>query len=135
MSYILDGTKSSLGGMSKQRLATVDYDLAYVVTEVSKWMNITVVSGHRGMAEQNSLVEQGASKLKFPTSKHNMLPLSHAVDIAPYNSKLRGIDWQDIEAFKQMVFLVKVAASAYGLEIACGADWKSFKDYPHVELK
>jgi len=135
MTYRLDGSKSSLGASSRRKLATVDNDLAHVVEQVSKWMNISVLSGHRGMEEQNRLVEQGFSRLKFPSSKHNVLPLSHAVDIAPYNAELKGIDWNDIEAFEEMVTLVKVVASVYGLEIACGADWKSFKDYPHVELK
>lgn len=134
MSYRLDGTKSSLGSKSRERLATVDDKLANIVEQVSKWMNITVVSGRRGEDEQNSLVDQGFSKLRYPNSKHNTYPLSHAVDIAPYNSQMRGIDWQDIEAFKEMVLLVKVVASVYDLEINCGADWKSFKDYPHIEL-
>lgn len=135
MSYQLDGTKSSLGKSSRRKLATVDNDLANIIEQVSKWMNITVVSGQRGMLEQNRLVEQGFSKLKFPASKHNTLPLSRAVDIAPYNSEIKGIDWNDIEAFEEMIFLVKVIASIYNVELAYGADWTSFKDYPHVELK
>lgn len=134
MTYRLDGSKSSFGKSSKQKLATVDSDLAYVVTEVSKWMNISVVSGQRGMAEQNSLVERGFSQLKFPASKHNRFPFSAAVDIAPYNVELKGIDWEDIEAFQEMIRLVKIVAGTVGLKIACGADWKSFKDYPHVEI-
>ncbi len=133
--YLLDGSRSSLGKRSIEKLQTVNNDLQFIVTELSKWMDITVISGQRGMLEQNILVEDGRSKLKYPLSKHNRTPLSAAVDIAPYNKNINGIDWNDITAFAEMVRLVKIIASTIGTEIVCGADWKSFRDYPHIELK
>lgn len=135
MTYLLDGSRIRLGTSSKRKLATVDNDLANVIEQVSKWFNISVISGQRGMSEQNRLVEQGFSTLKFPSSKHNTLPLSRAVDIAPYNSDIKGIDWNDIEAFEEMLFLVKVIASIYDVELEYGADWTTLKDYPHIQLK
>lgn len=134
MKYRLDGSKSSLGKSSRQKLSSVNADLEYVIIEASKWMNISVLDGHRGMERQNLLFEQGASRLKYPASRHNLYP-SHAVDVAPYNSEIKGIDWEDIEGFKDMIRLIKIIASTMGLEITCGGDWESFKDYPHIELK
>ena len=133
MTYRLDGSKSSLGASSRRKLATVNPDLAYVINEVSKWYNITVVDGYRTMERQNRLFEEGFSQLKYPASLHNRNP-SHAVDIAPWNSEIKNIDWNDIEAFEEMLELVKVVASVVNLKLRFGADWTSLKDYPHVEL-
>ena len=129
----LDGSKSSLGKRSRQRLVNVHADLVYIVETVAHWMDITVISGQRGMDEQNRLVDDGMSKLRYPKSKHNTVPYSLAVDIAPYTAGV-GIDWNDIETFSEMVRLVKIVASSIGTKVTCGADWKSFRDYPHIEL-
>lgn len=91
-------------------------------------MDISILQGHRGEADQNAAFERGASQLRYPMSKHNQIP-SRAVDIAPY-----PIDWQDIDRFKAMGELAKAVAAEQKIIIKWGGDWRTFKDYPHIEL-
>ena len=71
------------GRRSKERLETLDCRLRDVLMEAIKDMDITILQGHRGKAEQDKAFAEGRSKLKFPQSKHNRSP-SMAVDCAPY---------------------------------------------------
>ena len=113
---------------SEARLAACNPNLQRLAREVLKEMDIAVLCGHRGEAEQNAAYQAGNSKLKYPDSKHNYYP-SCAVDIAPY-----PIDWNDISRFQSMGEIVKRKAAALSLGIKWGGDWVGFKDYPHVEL-
>lgn len=95
-------------------------------------MDITVLpdGGVRTPERQAELVKKGASKTLI--SKH--LPqkdgYGHAIDLAPY-----PVEWANIKRFKDLGALMKRAAKELGIEIEWGGDWKSFKDYPHYQLK
>lgn len=103
--------------------------------EAIKTIDFTVIYGHRGEEDQNRAFKEGKSKLRWPQSKHNSMP-SMAVDIAPikYVGKKASIDWADTGAFRVLIDLVKEIAKEMKIDIECGADWKSFRDYPHVQL-
>lgn len=122
-----------LSKSSKKKLDTCHSFLQQLVFEVLKTADVTVVCGHRTEAEQNDAYDKGASKLKWPHSKHNAYP-SMAVDVVPY-----PIDWNDIERFKKLSVIVKEAWIKLGLDntytLVWGGDWKSFKDYPHWEIR
>jgi peptidoglycan L-alanyl-D-glutamate endopeptidase CwlK len=68
---------------SKKRLATCYIDLQLCCYELLKYFDHSVIFGYRNEEEQNKIFEAGNSKLKFPNSKHNLIP-AMAVDIAPY---------------------------------------------------
>jgi peptidoglycan L-alanyl-D-glutamate endopeptidase CwlK len=104
-------------------------DLQLLVDEVIKVYNISLICGYRGEKDQNKAFAEGKSKVKFPNSRHNVLP-AEAVDAAPY-----PLDWKNIKRFVEMSEHFKDAAERLGIEIECGADWKTFKDYPHIQLK
>lgn len=134
----------SFGQKSKDRLKTCHPDLQKVMEEAIKEYDFTVIYGQRSVEEQFELYKKGrefkdgqwvkvgatVTNLDGKTKKsmHNHSP-SLAVDIAPY-----PIDWNDLKRFKEMADVVKKAAEKLGVKIAWGGDWKSFKDYPHVEL-
>ena len=134
----------SFGQKSKDRLKTCHPDLQRVMEEAIKEYDFTVIYGQRSVEEQFELYKKGrefkdgqwvkvgatVTSLDGKTKKsmHNHSP-SLAVDIAPY-----PIDWNDLKRFKEMADVVKKAAEKLGVKIAWGGDWKSFKDYPHVEL-
>jgi peptidoglycan L-alanyl-D-glutamate endopeptidase CwlK len=82
-----------------------------------------VLCGHRGQEAQDTAFKQGASKLKWPNSKHNKTP-SLAVDIAPY-----PVNWQDHKAFEAQRSEVLSLASELGIRIRV-ISW----DLPHFEL-
>lgn len=82
--------------------------------------------------EQTQAFIAGRSRLQWPNSKHNKTP-SEAVDIAPYNTELKGVDWTDIASFERMCKKIEQIASAFNIKLKLGRDF-SFKDYPHCEL-
>lgn len=135
----------SYGKKSLERLSTAHPDLQRLFHEVIKEIDITIIYGHRSPEEQFELYKIGRELQgdkwvvvgKIVTnldgfnkqSEHNFLP-SNAVDTAPY-----PIDWSDISRFKKMGGVIKRIAKEMNINISWGGDWKSFKDYPHTELK
>jgi peptidoglycan L-alanyl-D-glutamate endopeptidase CwlK len=117
--------------ISKERLDTCHPDLIMLMNEVIKHTDISILCGHRGEEEQNKAFNEGKSKVRFPFSKHNKTP-SLAVDIAPYNN---GINWNDIQRFKDLAEIVKECAEKLDISVEWGGDWVKFKDYPHWQLK
>lgn len=120
---------------SKQRLATCHEDIRTVCNELIKYIDFSVICGHRGKADQNKAYKEGKSKLQFPKSAHNALP-SNAVDITPY-----PLDWNDIGSFKELHGAFVVVAEKLKEEgkikssFVWGGNWKKLKDYPHYEIK
>ncbi len=125
------------GTRSKQRLATCDERLQKVFNEVIKYVDCSVLEGHRGQERQDKLYEEGKTKLKFPNGKHNKSP-SIAVDVAPY-----PIDWTDRDRFHYFSGFVLGIASQMGLNIRWGGDWDQdtktkdnrFDDLVHFEIR
>jgi peptidoglycan L-alanyl-D-glutamate endopeptidase CwlK len=137
----------TLSKTSVDRLLTCDPRLQLVLNGAIKIVDFTVMEGHRGEAAQNDAFKRGASKLRWPDGKHNMLP-SRAVDIAPvhYVSGKLKIDWNDLVAFGRLMGVVQAVAHRHGIRLRFGLDWdgdflsvnrdtdESFMDAPHVEL-
>lgn len=118
---------ATFGKKSLERLSTCHEDLQRIAHELIKEMDVTVLCGHRNEADQNAAFINGHSKLRYPNSKHNVLP-ARAMDLAPY-----PIDWKDISRFMDMCKRVEAIAKRLGIKIRLGRDF-SFKDYPHIEL-
>lgn len=123
------------GNASKQRLATCHTDLQAVCNELIKYMDFSILCGHRGQTEQNTAFREGTSNLSFPKSAHNSFP-SHAVDLVPY-----PVDWSNLARFHQLhgAFVVVAAQlkerGQIKSEFNWGGEWKNFPDYPHYEIK
>lgn len=125
---------------SLAQLATCDPRLQRVLTEAIRYVDFTVVEGHRGQAAQDAAYAAGNSKLRWPHGNHNALP-SRAVDIAPY-----PVDWADGEKphlrFAFVMGVVHACARQIGVKVRFGMDWnrnldprdETFLDLPHVEL-
>ena len=75
------------GRTSARRLATCTLDMqTLMVAAISADdcpVDFSVICGHRTEAEQNDAHARGASKLRWPKSRHNSYP-SMACDVAPY---------------------------------------------------
>lgn len=119
-------SKSSLA-----KLSTCHQDLYQICSDVIKNYDFTVVCGHRGNEDQDKAVAEGKSHTPWPTSKHNSTP-SRAVDIAPY--KDGKIDWDDIEAFRELAGHMFAAADKLKVKIKWGGDFVTLRDFPHFEL-
>lgn len=132
---------------SKDNLVTADEKLQLLFNEVIKEIDCTIICGHRTPEEQFELFKKGRERLdgwwtvidksKVVTnvdgttkkSRHNYYP-SKAVDVVPY-----PLDWNDIDSFKILASVVKRKAIDLGIDVEWGGDWKSFKDYPHWQIK
>lgn len=127
---------AKFGARSLAELRTLDPRLQSILTEVIKYIDFTIICGHRGQAEQDKVYAEKKSKVKWPNSKHNTLP-SKAVDIAPY-----PIDWNDEVRFARLMGHIERVAYEQGVKIRLGLDFnrngrsndESFLDFPHVEL-
>ena len=125
------------GKRSKERLATCEKDLQMLFNEVIRYVDCSILEGHRKKDRQNSLYEEGKTKVKYPRGRHNASP-SRAVDVVPY-----PIDWEDRERMTLFAGFVLGIASQMGINIRWGGDWdkdfevkdNKFDDFPHFELK
>ena len=118
----------SFGTKSKANLATCHPDLQRLMNEVIKEVDVTILCGHRGEAEQNAAFANHTSQLQWPKGKHNKTP-SMAVDVARF-----PLDWNDVSGFKSLAVVIKRVAEELNIPIKWGGDWKTFKDLPHYEL-
>jgi peptidoglycan L-alanyl-D-glutamate endopeptidase CwlK len=123
-----------LGRTSKLRLATCDARLQRLVTavvarvdagELALVPDISVGCGYRNEADQNAAFDRGASKLRWPKSKHNKTP-SQAVDLW-----LCPLDWSKAAtpAWEALRALVLDEAAKQAIPIRT-ISW----DLPHFEL-
>ena len=124
------------GKRSRDRLSTCDKDLQMLFKEVIRYVDCSILEGHREKDRQNSLYEEGKTKVKYPRGRHNASP-SRAVDVVPY-----PIDWEDRERMTLFAGFVLGVASQMGIDIRWGGDWDKdfevkdnmFDDFPHFEL-
>lgn len=115
-----------LGGYSRAKLQGVHPDLVKVVEraiQISE-VDFKVICGLRTVAEQKILVKTGKSKTM--RSRHLT---GHAVDIVPL-----PIQWNDLGPFRKVMAAMKKAAKELKVDLECGGDWKTFKDFPHYQL-
>lgn len=125
----------SFGSRSELALSTAHPLLVRVMRAAVQDYDCTVLVGHRGKVDQDTAFASGKSKLKWPASKHNVMP-SLAVDVVPW-----PIDWNDIGRFRALAVVVRrcweaiPASERDGYTLAWGGDWISFRDYPHWELR
>jgi len=140
---------ASFGSKSRERLNTCHSDLKLICNEVIKTFDFSVLEGSRTYSKQREYFKAGRSKLDGVKhkSKHQSLPKSEAVDIAPY-----PIDFKQIEKSKARFYLLAgmmFQASERLFDegkithkLRWGGDWdgdkefsdQSFDDLPHFEL-
>lgn len=121
--------------ISEERLETCHPDIQAVCRELIKQYDFSVLEGYRGEKEQNKAYKSGNSKVSWPNSAHNKNP-SLAVDIAPY-----PIDWGNLNRFREMICRFDAVAAVLRSRgeinsyFVYGADYKTWKDFPHIEIK
>lgn len=134
----------SFGKISQVNIAQLDYRLQrllYRFADIApKELDLTIVCGYRGEAEQNKAFQEGRSQKPWPASKHNLSP-SQAFDFTPYPFAGKK-DWEDTAHFARVVGALQLAAALEGITIRVGIDFSGdgrtvderFVDAGHVEL-
>jgi len=136
---------------SKTHLATCHPALVRLFEFVLGTYDHVIIEGHRGKEAQNAAFDAGRSKLRWPDGKHNRSP-SIAVDAAPYDSVVKGVNWDtnhrtaagmaNIKRFYHFAGIVQGIGYAMGIPIRWGGDWntntefgdQTFDDLVHFEL-
>jgi len=121
---------------SNRKLKECHTDIQRVFSIVIKHFDHKVIWGFRGQADQDVAYFAGNSKVKFPDSRHNVIP-SMAIDIAPY-----PIDWGDERRFIFIAGFILGVAKLKGINLRWGGDWdrdtevkdNKFNDYGHFEI-
>lgn len=119
--------------VSKERLSTCDKRLQEICNIAIKIFDFSVICGHRGEEKQNECYKNGTSKVKYPNSKHNKAP-SYAVDLVPWDIKNKRINWENIDEFYKLAYIIFGIAATLDIKIVWGGNWKSLVDYPHFQL-
>ena len=128
---------AKFGKSSRARLATCDDELQKVFNEVIKYVDCSVLEGHRGQERQDKLLLESKTKVQYPQGRHNAIP-SRAADVVPY-----PVDWNDRERFHLFAGFVLGIARGMGINLRWGGDWNQnfevddnmFDDFPHFELR
>ena len=136
------------GKTSKERLETCHDDLKIICNQAIKYINFSILEGHRSLEKQQEYYRQGKSKLDgiILKSKHQAYP-SLAVDIAPYPIDFK----QEAKSKARFYFLAGImfavtqellAQKKITHKLRWGGDWngnvefhdQTFDDLPHFEL-
>jgi peptidoglycan L-alanyl-D-glutamate endopeptidase CwlK len=146
----------SFGRSSIAQLSTAHVLLQRLFQRVVLDYDCVVLEGHRGQQAQDRAFAEGRSKLKFPNGNHNAFP-SNAVDVAPYDVNLKGVNWKtsvldhgaldkeglaNLCRFYHFAGIVKGIGLLMGIQIRWGGDWngdnyfsdQTFNDLPHFEI-
>ena len=120
-----------LNQRSLDNLVDVHKDLARVVERAhaladADGLDFIITEGVRTMRRQRELFAAGASKTM--NSRHLT---GHAIDFAPVVAG--QVTWKT-PAFVPIIRHFKKAAAELGVPIESGGDWRTFKDYPHIQL-
>lgn len=125
----------SFGSKSRVRRDTCHLECKEVLDEAIKYVDFSIIWGHRGMEEQNTAYTEGKSRNRWPTSKHNASP-ANAFDIVPYPEGYEA----SYERFYEMATYILAAASRRGIGIRWGGHWKNYtgqgdndRDWAHFE--
>ena len=124
---------------SKENLLECAPELIMVFGKLSYIFPTMVLCGRRDKRSQNHLHTIGASKVRWPNSKHNTSP-SLAIDAAPY--PYRAKTEADVRRFCYMAGYAMRIAQECDVAIRWGGDWdrdlelndQTFNDLAHFEL-
>lgn len=134
---------------SLAKLEGVHPRLVDVIKEAIKQSpyDFVIVQGLRSAEYQNKLYKQGRStKGSIVTNCDGYIKKSnhqaksdgygYAIDFAIYDKTKPGnIDWDSKEKYIAVANHIIAVGKENGLILESGAFWKTFKDYPHIELK
>jgi peptidoglycan L-alanyl-D-glutamate endopeptidase CwlK len=113
---------------TQKALKGVHLDLRMVIEEalLRTEFPFFLTEGLRTLERQKELLKAGASRTM--RSRHLT---GHAVDICPL---VGGEPNWKTPAFRAPLLAIREAAKKLKVNVEFGADWKSFKDHPHVQL-
>lgn len=138
------------GRRSAKKLSTAHSLLQVLMYTIVPKFDNSVIWGWRGEEIQTQAFESGNSEKRWPESKHNFfkeeggeqIPEAWALDVGPYNRKLKKVDWDDVKSFRYFAGHIKAHANLLGIQLRWGGDWdrdndasnQKLMDLAHIEL-
>lgn len=118
-------TRDNLKGVNEKLVMLAGYALA--ISEQDFFVN----EGLRSIAKQQEYYKAGASQLDGinKKSKHQ---LGRAIDV--YYVGWKNTDKVNDPRWEKVYKAFRIAAANLHINIVFGANWKTFKDNPHIEL-
>ena len=118
-------TRDNLKGVNEKLVMLAGYALA--ISEQDFFVN----EGLRTTAKQQEYFKKGASQLDGinKKSKHQ---LGRAIDV--YYVGWKNTDKINDPRWEKVYKAFRIAAANLHINIVFGANWKTFKDNPHIEL-
>lgn len=95
-------------------------------------IDFRIVDGLRTMAEEKINKAKGASQTLNSMHLKRKDGWGHAVDFVVLTNGQP--DWFHIPAFQKIGAVFKKQAQTIGVPIVWGGDWKTLKDFGHIEL-
>lgn len=97
-------------------------------------VDFVVTEGLRTLERQKELLRIGAT-----TTLHSRHLTGHAIDFYAWvdtnkDGKVSFEEMSDYPLMKKIADAIKFAASEHGVAVVWGGNWRTFKDYPHIEL-
>lgn len=134
----------SYGKKSRQQLDTCDPRLIEIFEEAIKYVDITIIQGHRTPKQHAGYLASGATKVPYEKTMHRFNP-SKAIDAAPWpipGGASWGAKWKDRVKFYELAAIIRLIAAQKGIKIRWGGDWdgdydywdQTFDDLVHFEL-
>lgn len=127
----------SFGRRSRQERDSCATDLQAVLDDAIKYVNFSVIHGHRNEEAQNEAFSRGRSRNRWPTSRHNSVP-SEAFDIVPYPGGYEA----SYERFYELATYIYASATRKGVSLEWGGHWKNYtgkgdndRDWAHWQRK
>lgn len=119
----------NLSNRSLKNLQGVDPKLQKLISELIKQSpyDFTVIEGLRTLERQKELL--ALKKTQTLNSKHL---LGKAVDFVVYD-ETEQLTWEP-KYYKTVADKAKDIAKELNIQITWGGDWKTLKDYDHLEL-
>ena len=111
-------------------MKNIHQSLLILIEEVSKNYSFKIICSYRGKVKQEEAFRNGNSRAKFGQSPHNYKP-ALAIDIIPQPFK----GWNDFAGFNKILNEFLKISKEKNIEITLGRDFKTIKDFPHIELK
>lgn len=129
------------GTQSLANKATLHPDLQKLLDTAIKYVDFSIICGHRGQIAQHKAFITGKSEKDWPDSKHNTMP-SEAADVMVYYPAGPHIRWNEENGLYLFVGFLKGVAALMGIKIRSGADWdgdfdtkdQTFNDLDHIEV-
>lgn len=121
----------SFGRHSKMRLLTCHELHRELWGRVIKYVDVSILCGHRDRVSQNEAFAGGNSLAKWPESKHNTFP-SEAVDAAPWPTLYDDIP--KIMAMREIVLREWSQMNTGNYILVWGGDWDGDGDYTDQKL-